>query len=113
MAEDSKLVVVKAVHTVIWAFFVGCIIGAPIAAAHGIFVVSFVLSGFVALEGIVLLLHGWTCPLTAVAGRYTSETRANFDIYLPLWLAKHNKAIFTPLYVLGVLYSALRWWQQA
>jgi hypothetical protein len=28
--------------------------------------------------------------------------RDNFDIYLPLWLARRNKAIFGALFVLGV-----------
>jgi hypothetical protein len=44
-----------------------------------------------------------------VAGRYTSERADNFDIYLPLWVARHNKALFGGLYVLGILYTIGRW----
>ena len=43
-------------------------------------------------------------PLTAVAARYTDDRRANFDIYLPEWLARYNKQIFGPLYAMGVAY---------
>lgn len=111
MRNDTSLIVVKSVHTVLWAFFVACIIGAPIAAWHGNFRVSGVLIGFVAIEALVLLMNNWACPLTGVAARYTERRADNFDIYLPLWLAKHNKSIFTPLYVLGAAYSAFAWWR--
>jgi hypothetical protein len=57
----------------------------------------------------VLGLNRWSCPLTAVAARYTDDRRANFDIYLPVWLAKFNKQIFGPLYVAGVVYAAARY----
>jgi hypothetical protein len=99
-------------HTVIWAFFVACIFGAPIAAWFGNFMLAGVLVGFVAVEGLVLLFNKWACPLTGVAARYTAQREDNFDIYLPLWLAKHNKTIFTPLYVLGAAYVAVAWWRQ-
>jgi len=33
----------------------------------------------------------------------------NFDIYLPLWLARHNKRIFGTLFVLSELFVAVRW----
>jgi hypothetical protein len=39
----------------------------------------------------VLWLNGWRCPLTDVAARYTDDRRANFDIYLPEWLARYNE----------------------
>ena len=44
-----------------------------------------------------------SCPLTSIAARYTDDRRANFDIYLPEWLARHNKAVFGALYVAGIL----------
>ena len=39
------------------------------------------------------------CPLTDLAARYTDDRRANFDIYLPLWLAANNKRIFGSVFV--------------
>jgi hypothetical protein len=51
----------------------------------------------------VLLFNRMRCPLTGVAARYTDDRRDNFDIYLPEWLARHNKTIFGTLYVAGVL----------
>jgi hypothetical protein len=44
-----------------------------------------------------------------VAARYTDDRRANFDIYLPEWLARHNQAIFGTLYVAGCALALARW----
>ncbi len=59
--------------------------------------------GLILLEGVVLLINKWTCPLTPLAEKYTSNREPNFDIYLPKWLAKHNKTIFTSLFIIGLL----------
>jgi len=56
----------------------------------------------------VLWLNGWRCPLTDVAARYTDDRRANFDIYLPEWLARYNKQIFGPMYAVGLIVLAIR-----
>jgi hypothetical protein len=37
-------------------------------------------------------------------GRTRNDRRANFDIYLPEWLARHNQRIFGSLYAIGVAY---------
>jgi len=57
----------------------------------------------------VLLLNGGRCPLTPVAARYTTDRRANFDIFLPEWLARHNKALFGSLYLAGSAFVVYRW----
>mgnify|MGYP000917323735 CR=1 FL=1 len=111
MNHEDTLKAVKLAHTAVWAFFVACIFGAPLSAWLGNFTLSAVLVGFVAIEALVLLLNKWSCPLTGVAARYTERREENFDIYLPRWLAKYNKGIFTPLYLLGAAYSAYAWWR--
>ena len=67
------------------------------------------LAAIVSIEVAVLAVNRWRCPLTAVAARYTDERRDNFDIYLPVWLAKYNKLIFGTLYVAGVAFALVRW----
>ncbi len=32
----------------------------------------------------------------------------NFDIFLPNWLARHNKTIFTSIYLIGVIIVLFR-----
>jgi len=111
MNRESALKAVKLAHTAIWAFFVACIFGAPLAAWRGNFMLAAALIGFVAVEALVLLVNTWSCPLTGIAARYTERRDENFDIYLPRWLAKYNKNIFTPLYLLGAAYTAYAWWR--
>jgi hypothetical protein len=55
--------------------------------------------GLFILEGIILVAFKYFCPLTIIARKYSASTKANFDIYLPLWLAKYNKQIYTSLLV--------------
>ena len=54
-------------------------------------------------ECLVLVLNRMRCPLTDLAARHTEDRRDNFDIHLPLWLARHNKTVFGSLYLLGLL----------
>lgn len=108
MAEQ-RLRLIKLVHTVVWAVFAGCIFAIPVLTAQGRFRGAAVLAAIVLAEVIVLAVNRWRCPLTSIAGRYTDDRRANFDIYLPEWLARYNKEIFGTLYVAGVAYLLVRW----
>ena len=107
-ARPDPLVLVKSLHTVIWAFFAGCILAIPVLVYANRRGTALVLIGIVTIEVLVIVLNGWRCPLTNVAARYTPDRRDNFDIYLPLWLAKNNKTIFGALYFVGVLYTVAR-----
>jgi hypothetical protein len=109
LSAPASLKTIKLLHTCVWAFFAACILAIPVAAALAAYGIAAVLMGLVAVEVLVLALNTWQCPLTAVAARYTSERRANFDIYLPEWLARHNQAIFGLLYAAGSLFTLVRW----
>lgn len=104
-----SLTAVKSIHTVVWALFAGCIVALPIVAWRGNFDLAAVLIGIVLVEVAVLLVNGMRCPLTAVAARFTDDRRDNFDIYLPLWLARYNKLIFGWLFVAGLVLTLTRW----
>lgn len=68
-----------------------------------------VLIGIVLIEVFILIANSMRCPLTAVAARFTEDRRDNFDIYLPLWLARYNKVIFGWLFVVGLAITLARW----
>lgn len=102
MRNETKLVIIKVIHTIIWAFFNVVIFYMLYAAitnkldkwlwiGYGLFV----------LEGIVLLAFRFFCPLTVWARKYSDSAKHNFDIYLPEWLARYNKLIYTSL--LGII----------
>jgi len=112
--DDSQriraLVAIKLLHTVIWAFFAGCIVAIPIASILGRHGWAAILTAVVLVECAVLAMNQARCPLTDLAARFTDDRADNFDIYLPLLLARHNKLIFGPLFAAGALFALLRWW---
>ncbi|HKS57145.1 MAG TPA: hypothetical protein VJS12_17745 [Steroidobacteraceae bacterium] len=109
MSPSTALRIVKIVHTVAWAFFVVCIVAIPFATYAGNFFLSFVLIAIVLVEVAILVVNRWRCPLTDVAARYTADRHDNFDIFLPLLLARHNKLIFGSLFVVALAYTLFSW----
>lgn len=105
--DANALRSVKLLHTVVWALFAGCIVALPIFVWRGQLPIAWTLVAIVTVEVIVLLANRFRCPLTDVAARYTDDRRANFDIYLPEWLARQNKLIFGILFGVGVVYTAV------
>jgi len=107
--SSAFLVVIKAVHTLIWAFFVACIFGVWAYAWCANFLYALILIGVICLEVLVLALNSGRCPISGLARRLTSDPSRSFDIFLPAGLAGHTKPIFGSLFLGGVLITALRW----
>jgi hypothetical protein len=97
------LIAIKLLHTVVWALLAGCILALPVLAAKRRFAWCGILTVIILVECGVLALNRGRCPLTDLAARYTHNRADNFDIYLPLWLARHNKQIFGGLFVVNEL----------
>lgn len=108
-ANRRALLLVKTVHSVVWVFFVLCIAAVPVLTLSGRLGAAAWFAGIVLAEVLVLALNRWTCPLTPVAARYTEDRRDNFDIFLPEWLARHNKTVFGSLYLAGLLLLLVTW----
>ena len=109
MDNSEKLFAIKLVHTLIWLFFVIVIFYILYSGiTDRITSLTWIAIGLVIVEGIVLLLCNMFCPLTIVARRYSNSKKDNFDIFLPNWLARHNKLIFTSIYLIGVLIVLIR-----
>lgn len=108
--RHTALVEIKLLHTAVWLLFAGCIVAIPIAGALRQFLWAAILTGLVLVECTALAVNRCRCPLTSLAGRYTAERKDNFDIYLPLSLARRNKTIFGTLFVIGELFVLWRWW---
>jgi len=105
----GPLVWIKLLHTAAWAVFAGSIVALPVATAAGWFGWALGLSALVWGECLVLALNRMACPLTGWAARYTEDRAPNFDIYLPRWLAEHNKLVFGVLFAVGKVYLVARW----
>lgn len=102
MQRETKLVVVKVIHTLIWIFFNFVIFYMLYAVLQNkIDRWLWIGYGLVFLEGITLVLFKFFCPLTLIARKYSESTKDNFDIYLPNWLAKYTKLIYTS--IMGII----------
>ena len=109
VSKIPDLTRIKLLHTMIWLFFAGSIVAIPFAGAFRHFQWAAVLSGLVLVECAVLAVNRGRCPLTDLAARYTDQRADNFDIYLPLWLARWNKQIFGTLFGLAEVFVLSRW----
>ena len=111
VAQQRRVVAaIKLLHTVVWLFLVACILAVPVAGS---------VHNFQACCG--LRNH---CPVGVSSPRHQSmplpaqrsgrplhaEVTPNFDIYLPNWLARHNKLIFGILFVAGGLLTFASGW---
>jgi hypothetical protein len=103
MNKNSKLTLIKVIHTVIWLFF-NCVIFYLLFAVivNKIDQWVWICLGLIVLEVMVLLVFKSSCPLTLMARKYSDSQKENFDIYLPNWLAKHNKAIYTAIVLISI-----------
>ncbi len=99
MNGEIKLTLIKNIHTLIWIFFNFVIFYMLYAAiAHKLDLWLWIGYGLVFIEGLILLAFRSRCPLNLLARQYTNSTEANFDIYLPSWLAKYTKLIYTTIF---------------
>lgn len=105
----SRLLLIKAVHSLVWLFFNIVLIYLFYAAiSNKIDKWVWIGLSLFALEGIVLLLFRMMCPLTILARKYSASSKDNFDIFLPNWLAKNNKLIYTSLLLIAIVIIAVR-----
>lgn len=105
----TKLIIIKSVHTLVWLFFNVVIFYLFYAVVtNKINKWVWIGIGLFALEGIVLVLFKMMCPLTVIARKYSNSTKDNFDIFLPNWLAKYTKLIYTIFLAVILIILALR-----
>ena len=101
MENKTKLMLIKIVRTGIWIFFNFVIFYMLYAAiANKLDHWLWLGYGFITLEGLILLTFKSYCPLNLLARKYSKSTQDNFDIYLPSWLAKYTKLIYTTIFAL-------------
>ena len=100
----TKLTIIKIVHTAIWLFFNAVIFYLFYAViSNRIDKWVWVCIGIILMEAVVLIVFKRMCPITLIARKYSDSTKDNFDIYLPNWLAKYNKSIYSTLFAIIIV----------
>ena len=109
MNKTNKLLTIKLAHTLIWVFFVAVIFYIVYSGiTDSVTIYTWIGIGLIIGEGLVLFMFKMYCPLTVIARNYSDSIKDNFDIFLPNWLAKHNKVIFTSIFIIGLIFVMAR-----
>lgn len=105
----QPLIAIKLIHTLIWFVLAGATLYIFYSGLlNRITTYTWIAITMIIAEGFVLLLFKWACPLTVIARKYSDSDKDNFDIYLPNWLARHNKTIFTTIFLVGLVLILIR-----
>lgn len=110
MGKVDSLAAIRLAHPVARVFLAGCNVLLPLAPFAGRFERAFVLIGRIEIDKVVLAFDRWRCPLTAVAARCATDRQDNFDICLPLCLARcNNNEVSGSFFVVGATCTAFEW----
>lgn len=109
MTDTNKLFVIKLLHTSIWLFFNVVIFYFVIAVIRDrIDIWAWICLGLISLEVLTLAVFKTVCPVTLIARKYSDSNADNFDIFLPLWLARYNKQIYSVIVGIGLIMLVYR-----
>ena len=107
--KRNKLLLIKIVHTLIWVFFNIVILYLLYAViVNKIDVWVWLCLGLILCEGLILLAFKNVCPVTLIARRYSKSKKDNFDIFLPNFLAKYNKVIYSLIVLVALVILIVR-----
>ena len=99
---------IKLLHTVIFWVLSLCVLYALFSGvADRVTPWTWVAVGLLLVESVVLVVSGWTCPLTILAERQGAVRGSVTDIFLPKWLADRIFPICGTLY--GVALGLIAW----
>lgn len=100
---------IKIVHTLIFIFmiiWVGIVFFTLLL--DKISILTWIGIGFMLLEGLVLLISGWKCPLTIYAENLGADDGSVTDIFLPRFIADQMFKIFGTISVICLVLLLVR-----
>lgn len=107
--NQSKLIAVKLLHTLIWIGFNIIIFYLLYAVIiNRIDLKVWICLSLIFAEVLVLIIFRNICPVTFMARRYSQSEKANFDIYIPELIAKYNKQIYGSIVLIAVIILVIR-----
>jgi hypothetical protein len=109
IALTRSIAFIKFIHTVVFVLLSGLLAALLYEViADRISVLTQVAVTLFLAEGIVLVLNGWRCPLTAIAEGLGSPHGQVTDTLLPKWFADRVFRIYSGLYVGALLFLVMR-----
>lgn len=111
MSEDrNKLFIIKLTHTVIFLFMSACVVYilyAGITRTYDWYLLAAI--SLVLIEGMVLIINHWQCPLTELARKYGDTRGSATDMFYPKWFVPHVFRFSTALFVIGLLVLSINY----
>ncbi|HET7010642.1 MAG TPA: hypothetical protein VFI11_07695 [Anaerolineales bacterium] len=107
MARKARIV--KGFHLAVGVVFTTMLVWMLYEGFTGrISLVSWITVALFVVEGAILGLNRWTCPLTSYAERLGLERGRVTDIFLPKWAADRAFQIYAVLFVMAFVLFVVR-----
>ena len=106
----NRLSLIKSIHAILFILMSFCIVYifyCGITKTYNL--ILFIAIGSILVEGLVLLLNNWQCPLTNLAREYGDETGRVTDMFFPAWFVPHVFQSCTALFIIGVVLLVIRY----
>ena len=101
---------IKSIHTTIFILMSFCVIYIFYCGITETYNwILFLAIGFILIEGLVLILNNWQCPLTNLAKKYGDEKGRVTDMFFPQWFVPHVFQTYTALFVIGLVLLAVNY----
>ena len=102
-------VFIRSVHTLIFLVMGGLLLGLLLEVAFDhITPLTWIAVVVLLLEGVVLMLNGWRCPLGTYAEKVGAITTAESDMLLPKWFTALIFQVCSTLLAVALALLALR-----
>jgi hypothetical protein len=94
------ITLIKLIHTLIFFVLSACVLYILYCGIRNQYSRWTTLAlGLIAIEGVLLALNGWQCPLTTLAENLGASQGSVADIFLPRFVADHIFGLCTPLFI--------------
>lgn len=109
MEALRSIAFIKVFHILVFFVLSGCVgIVLYAAIADRITVFTWVAFGLVFVEGAVLLINGWRCPLATYTEKLGASTGSVTDILLPQWFARRISMLCGTIFAISTVLLMLR-----
>ena len=104
----NKLFIIKFIHTIIFYFMSACLLYVLYCGITRTYNWLLIIAiSAILIEGSVLILNHWRCPLTTLATKHGAEKGSVTDTFLPKWLARNVFNIFAVVFVASLILLGL------
>ena len=106
----TRIFLIKLSHTIVYLYMCACLVYVLVAGIMGTFNLILLIALIsILVEGLVLLLNGWSCPFTRLAEKYGAKKGSVTDIFMPDIIARNTFRFATVLFVLELVLLAFRY----